>query len=72
MFRDVSYYLIFGKPLIMYVGMLVLLSFSFTALIGFLNYNGNHKIPFRFHPIMAAVSITLALIHGILGILLYF
>lgn len=72
MLRDVSYYLIFGKPLIMYVGILTLLSFLFTALIGFLNFRGNHKIPFRWHPKMAVLSITLALIHGVLGILLYF
>lgn len=56
----------------MYVGILTLLSFLFTALIGFLNFRGNHKIPFRWHPKMAALSITLALIHGVLGILLYF
>ncbi len=72
MLRNVSYFLIFGKPLIMYMGILTLLSFLFTALIGFLNFKGNHKIPFRWHPGMAALSITLALIHGVLGILLYF
>ena len=72
MFKNISYFLIFGKPLIMYVGMLTFGSFLVTALIGFLNFKGNHTVPFRWHPRMAAFSITLALIHGILGILLYF
>jgi len=55
----------------MYAGILVLLSFSFTALIGLLNYKGIHKIPFKWHPRMAAISISLAIIHGTLGILAY-
>lgn len=71
MFRNISYFLIFGKPLIMYMGIVTLSSFLFTALIGFLNFHGNHKIPFKWHPKMAAFSITLAVIHGLLGILAY-
>lgn len=64
--------MIFGKPLIMYTGILTLLSFLFTALIGFLNYKGIRKIPLKWHPVMAVISITLAIIHGALGIFLYF
>ncbi|OGM19750.1 hypothetical protein A2686_05350 [Candidatus Woesebacteria bacterium RIFCSPHIGHO2_01_FULL_38_10] len=71
MLRNISYFSIFGKPLIMYLGILTLSSFLFTALIGFLNFKGIHKIPFKWHPRMAAISITLALIHGLLGILAY-
>lgn len=55
----------------MYAGIVVLLSFLITASIGFLNYKGNHKIPFKWHPRMAAISISLAIIHGALGILAY-
>lgn len=72
MFRQITYFLIFGKPLIMYTGILTLLSFLFTALIGFLNHKGRHKIPFKWHPVMAAISIMLAIIHGLMGILAYF
>ncbi len=64
--------MIFGKPLIMYLGIITLCSFLFTALIGFLNLKGIQKIPFKWHPVMAGISITLALIHGLLGILAYF
>ncbi len=56
----------------MYLGILTLSSFLFTALIGFLNFKGNHKIPFKWHPRMAVISIALAIIHGLLGILAYF
>jgi len=72
MFKYIAYFLIFGKPLILYTGILTLLSFLFTALIGLLNFKGIHKIPFKWHPRMAVISITLALIHGLMGILAYF
>jgi hypothetical protein len=72
MFRNITYFLIFGKPLIMYMGILTLLSFLFTATIAVLNFKGIHKIPFKWHPRMAVISITLAIIHGSLGILAYF
>lgn len=72
MLINVTYYLIFGKPLIMYLGIITLSSFLFTALIGFLNYKGHRIIPFRWHPRMAVVSITLGILHGLLGILVYF
>lgn len=72
MILKIAYFLILGKPLIFYTGMLALLSFLFTALIGFLNYHNNHKIPFKFHPAMAAASIILALFHALLGLSLYF
>jgi hypothetical protein len=72
MLRNITYFLIFGKPLIMYLGIITLLSFLFTALIGLLNFKGVHNIPFKWHPRMVVVSITLAIIHGALGILLYF
>lgn len=72
MLNEITYYMIFGKPLIMYLGITTLLSFLTTATIGYLNFRGNTTIPFKYHPMMAAISITLALIHGTLGILAYF
>jgi hypothetical protein len=70
--RNIALFSIFGKPFMLYFGIFTLLSFLFTATIGFLNYRGIRKIPFKWHPIMAATSITLAIIHGLLGISLYF
>ncbi len=72
MVRDVAYFLIFGKPVIFWTGILTLFSFLFTASIAILNKRGIAKIPFKWHPRMAAISITLALIHGLMGILSYF
>lgn len=72
MLNQISYYLIFGKPLMMYTGIITLLSFLFTALIAILNKKGISKIPFKWHIRMAVISITLALIHGTMGILAYF
>lgn len=72
MLSDVSYYLIFGKPLIMYLGILTLSSFLFTAYIGFMKLRGKTKIPLRWHFFMARVSLALAIIHGFLGLAAYF
>ena len=72
MLEYITYHLIYGRPLIMYLGILTLSSFLFTAAISVLNVKfGINKIPFKWHPRMAAISITLAIIHGTLGILAY-
>jgi hypothetical protein len=72
MFQEISYALIFGKPLIMYLGILTLLSFLATAVVGVMNLKGITIISFVWHPRLAVFSICLALIHGALGVLAYF
>ncbi len=72
MLEQITYYMIFGKPLIMYLGIIVLLSFLFTASIAILNKKGINKIPMKCHIRMAVFSIILALLHGMLGMLAYF
>ena len=72
MFQEISYALIFGKPVIMYLGIATLLSFLVTASIAVMNLRGIRIIRFVWHPRMAAFSICLAIIHGALGVLLYF
>jgi hypothetical protein len=72
MFQDITYFLIFGKPLIMYLGILTLLAFLFTASIAVMNLKGIHTIPFKWHPRCAQFAIVLALVHGVLGVLAYF
>jgi hypothetical protein len=73
---NITYHLIFGKPFIMYLGIITLISFLFTASIGFFSYYKKkfkiNYIPFKWHPRMAAISIILALIHGLLGLISYF
>jgi hypothetical protein len=69
MFREISYALIFGRPLIMYLGLLTLLSLLTTATVGYLVHKG--KVPFKWHVRSVAVTLTLAIIHGTLGVLAY-
>jgi hypothetical protein len=71
MFLDITYFLIFGKPLIMYLGILTLLAILLTASIAVLNKKGIRTIPFRWHPVCAGCAIILALVHGFLGIMVY-
>ncbi len=72
MLEQITYYQIFGKPLNFYLGLLALVGFTFAALISFLNKKGIRKIPFKWHSKVAAVSLVLGIIHGILAILVYF
>ena len=69
MFQEITYYLIFGKPLILYLGILTLLAILFTAAIAIMNKKGLRVIPIRWHPVCAACAILSALGHGLLGIL---
>ncbi|MFH1222512.1 MAG: hypothetical protein V1492_05510 [Candidatus Micrarchaeota archaeon] len=73
MFQEITYYPILGKPFIMYLGIATLLSFSITAYIGYTNLHGMKGAPpFAWHPRLAMLSFSLAVIHATLGILLYF
>jgi len=72
MILHIAYFLIFGKPLIFYTGIITILCFLFTALIGYLNLHGNHTIPFRIHPWMALTSLILGLLHALFGLSIYF
>ena len=72
MIHNIALALIFGKPVIMYGGIATLLSLLFTATVGFLNYNGMAVIPFKWHPRLAALTIIMALMHGLLGLSIFF
>lgn len=72
MFQEISYYLIFGKPLIMYIGILTLCLILFAASIAAMNMKGIRTIPFKWHPRMALIAICCAVIHGVLGVLAFF
>lgn len=50
----------------MYLGILTLLAIIATAVIG------AKKMPIKLHTRMATVSLVLAFIHGLLGVLAYF
>lgn len=72
MLSTIAYYQILGLPIVLYLGILTLLSFILTATIGHMNKKGINKIPFKWHSRMAKTSIGLALIHAILALSAYF
>lgn len=70
MLANITYFPIFGKPMIMYLGLLVLASFITTAFFGRAVYHG--KIDVKWHFFMVKLSFTLAGIHAVLGVLAFF
>lgn len=71
MLREIAIFPIFGKPLIMYGGIITLFCLVATALIAILNQKGIIKQAFGWHVWMARITIVLALVHGLLGIALF-
>jgi len=71
MITKIAYTLVFGKPLIFYTGILTVLAFWFTALIGYLNFHGHRVIPFKWHPVMAVSAIGVSVIHALFGLSIY-
>lgn len=72
MIHNFAYTLIFGKPLIMYGGIITLLLLLFTAAVGWLNFRGIRAIPFKWHPWLAAATVAAAVIHALFGFSVYF
>ena len=70
MLQNLTYFLVFGKPLIMYLGILTFLSLVTTATLGVLVLHG--KVQFKYHLAFAIATISLGVIHGTLGMLAYF
>jgi len=68
MIQKIAFFLIFGQPLIIYVGMITMICILFTATVGLLNYKGIKVIPFKWHIIFAVTTITLALAHAFFGL----
>lgn len=67
MISELAYFPILGKPLVLYMGISTLILFICTASIGFMIFRGV-KIPFKYHPTMAGISIAVGIVHGILGV----
>jgi hypothetical protein len=72
MFQEITYYLIFGIPFIVYLGVVTIFMFIITASLALLKRKGKIKISINWHYRLAYISIILGLIHGFLGILAYF
>ncbi|MBW2992271.1 hypothetical protein KY345_03575 [Candidatus Woesearchaeota archaeon] len=64
--KNITYFNIFGIPLIAYGGVVTLGFIIATA------YTGSKQKPIKVHKTLAGVSIALGAIHGLLAILAYF
>ncbi|MFA5925858.1 MAG: hypothetical protein WC831_02895 [Parcubacteria group bacterium] len=71
MISSLAYHLIAGLPLVAYLGMATLILLFSTATVGFLNYRGNTKIPFRWHPRLAAATLAVAAVHAVFALSAY-
>lgn len=69
MFIDIAYYDILGLPLVKWLGILALFCFVLTASISILNKRKIRFIPFKYHPRMAYISLTIAAVHALLVLL---
>lgn len=69
MFHEIAYYQFLGLPLVAYGGLVVFLSFLLTASVSYGFKREWRWIPMKWHPRLAAVSLVLALFHGLLGLL---
>jgi hypothetical protein len=60
-----------GLPFVAWMGIITLTSFLITATWGWLALKNPQKVPFKVHPILAKISITLAILHGILAMSIF-
>ena len=71
MFEEISYALILGKPLILWLGVASLILLIITATIGYLSYTNRLKIQFHWHPRMAALTIIVVAVHAFFALTHY-
>ena len=71
MLEEITYFLIFGRPLIFYIGVFTLLFLLVTASIPLLNRRKILRVRLKWHTRIATVSLAFAIIHGALVVLAY-
>ena len=71
MFQEITYYMFFGIPFIVYLGIITILMFIATATLALLKRKGKIKYSIKWHYRLAYLSIFLGVIHSILGISIY-
>lgn len=69
--RDIALINIAGYPLVVYMGILTLLSLLSTATYGYLLMKNKIKGTIRNHMRIAAVTITIAIVHAVLALSLF-
>ena len=72
MIKSIAFYPVFGIPLIMIGGVSTFILFLATAILGYMIYKGKTMISVKWHLRLAALSLLLAFIHGLLALLARF
>jgi len=72
MLKEIAFYTILGKPLIMYGGLLAFIMLMTTGVIGFLVHQGKIGLSINWHINFARVTLLLAFLHAVVGVLLFF
>ena len=72
MFLNITFYPILGKPLIMYMGILVLLFFFLAGYFGWKFRKTQGKSSIKTHLLFAKIALILGLLHAIFGVLAFF
>lgn len=72
MIRELAYFVIWGKPVIFYAGIITFAFFLLTAYIGATNLWGRRRIPLYWHFRIAKISLVLMGLHALLGLSAYF
>jgi len=71
MISSLAYQPVAGLPLVAYLGIATLILLLSTATVGFLNFRGDTRISFKWHPRLAAATISAAIIHAIFALSAY-
>ena len=69
MFSTIAGYMIFGVPVVIYLGIIAVTCLLFTAAISILNKRKIRVISMKWHSRVAYITIFFALCHGLLVIL---
>jgi hypothetical protein len=72
MLDNISYFLIFGIPFIVYLGIITFFMIILTAVLAILKRRGKMSLSIKWHFRLAYVSLFLAILHSFLGVLIYF
>ncbi|MBL7022212.1 hypothetical protein ISR92_02770 [Patescibacteria group bacterium] len=68
----IAYYIVLGKPLIFYTGILTILLLFLTASVSILAKYNIKWLPGTWHKHLATITMIMAIIHGLMGLSNYF
>ncbi|MEM4244589.1 MAG: hypothetical protein QW404_02550 [Candidatus Nanoarchaeia archaeon] len=65
--QSISFYMIGGMSVVAYLSILTILLLFTTAILGFMSMRG--KVRFKYHKILAIITVISAIVHGALIII---